>query len=112
MKSLGFGSLALFIIFTESAFGQSEMTREETFAYVGKNLAEFGEEAQAFQAKFATADKGYLEQKFEEWVGEAEELRRSLTTNKYVRVSGFSITIPWGVTFEFEFPEAEATGEP
>jgi len=80
-------------------------TKEETFTYLSGELAEIQQDAQALQT--LSAESSFLQDRIDDLLKKADSVRDDLSSNPYVRVSGFSVTIPWGVTFEFSFPEDE-----
>ncbi|MER9222994.1 hypothetical protein NKI48_29695 [Mesorhizobium sp. M0644] len=102
MRNIIVSAIAL-IAFSGTTAAQPMMSREETLAYVSKQLAEIQGDAKQLQT-YTTIEKSALQERIDEILRKAVELRDVLSTNHYVQVTGFSVTIPWGVTFEFAFP--------
>ncbi|MBB2973960.1 hypothetical protein [Mesorhizobium sp. RMAD-H1] len=84
------------------------LTREETFQLLSRELAKIEENSSEVQ-RYSTmpAYTSLVKDKIQEAMKIAISLRDTLSGNPYVRVSGVSVTIPWGITLELTFPEPE-----
>lgn len=101
--------IALLLGFGGTCALADQPTREETFKFLSQELSQMNADAQDLQRLGAyPATTSQLEDQIQERVGNllerANRVRDYLAGNPHVQVTGFSITIPWGVSLEFTFP--------
>lgn len=80
----------------------AEMSRDETYAFIAKEIAELQDEGRAMAEM---SDKSYMQKKAEAILKKARELRDVLRDNPYARVTGFSVGVPFGVSVDFAFTD-------
>ena len=78
--------------------------RADTVQNVSTELAKIQSSYVASTA-YAGSDTGLIDSAMQIAINQMIDLRNSLVDNPYVRLSGFSVGFPAGITAEFEFPE-------
>jgi hypothetical protein len=94
-------------IFWTEASAQNLTSRPETMDYIAQQLAEIDQGVQTLQFADANTDKSYIQRSVEALLEKAADMRDKLRTNPYARITGFSVSVPWGISFEFVFPDDE-----
>jgi hypothetical protein len=98
-------AFAALCLMTTNAYCQ-ELTREQTLTEVSRRIAEINKTMPS-QTEYATGKTGFIQDRIDEALKQVAELRDYLSTNKYVRVSGASVSIPPSISVELTFPEPD-----
>lgn len=97
---------ALLLVLASYPTAAQEMSREATLQLIGKTVAEINARTSEYQAG------GWGQTSIDVAIQMAVDLRDRLSSNPYVRVSSVSVGIPYGVSFEFTFPDASLRTAP
>jgi hypothetical protein len=106
-SGLVIGTAFLFAL-CAGAFAQETPTRAETFQHISEVVAAATVESRELVESYSTADASWLEERVDDLIAMANDLSLWLSDNPYARVSGFTVSIPWGLSIDFVFVEANA----
>ena len=98
LKAAAIVALALL---TTPACAQEIISQAETFDYIGSALADINQTYVMNQSSGPMADAMELA------IDQVRALRDALAGNPYVRMDGFSVGFPAGISVDFTFPEAQ-----
>lgn len=99
-------TLLLIFVLTGGVAQATELTREQTMELVAQKVADIQKAATpAMSLEYMdSASRSDIASKISDVMKKLDALRTLLATNPYIRVSGFTVGVPAGVTIDFIFP--------
>jgi hypothetical protein len=99
MKTLLISTLLL-LATASAGLTEPPTTEEATIELIGQKLAELSETNEMMASALGTSNVADLTKKA---ITTVKELKETLSANPFIRVSGFTVGIPGGVSVDFEF---------